>query len=71
MPKEISQLLTELEYAELRRCSPRTVQRERETGAGCTYLKIGRLIRYRDSDIARFLEEHVTHSTSEAGARRV
>lgn len=60
------ELLTQLEYANLRRCSERTVERERSSGTGCPYVKIGRAVRYRRRDILDFIEEHLRQSTSEA-----
>jgi len=35
-------LLTQPEYANFRRCSERTIERERASGTGCRYIKIGR-----------------------------
>jgi Helix-turn-helix domain len=58
-------LLTQDEYAALRRCSPRTIERERASGRGCRYIKIGRGIRYKLADVLTFIERHARHSTSE------
>jgi Helix-turn-helix domain len=51
--------LTTDEYAEIRRCGRRTIQRERETGRGCRYFQLGARVLYRRSDIERYIEEHV------------
>jgi hypothetical protein len=59
-------LLTGLEYARMRRCSVRTVERERSTGTGCRFIKIGRAVRYRRCDVLDFIERHTQQSTSEA-----
>jgi hypothetical protein len=59
-------LLTSREYAQLRRCSERTIERERSAGTGCPYVQISRAVRYRRGDIIEFLRQHVRHSTSEA-----
>ena len=59
-------LLTQLEYANLRRCSERTIERERASGTGCRYIKIGRSVRYRRTDVLDFIEAHARQSTSEA-----
>jgi hypothetical protein len=64
--RDFEELLTGAEYAELRRCSLRTVERERTSGAGCRFIKIGRSVRYRRCDVFDFLEQHVRQSTSEA-----
>jgi Helix-turn-helix domain len=52
-------LLTTAEYAEYRRCSPRTVERERETGKGCPYVRLGARVLYRRTDIQRYVEQNV------------
>lgn len=59
------QLITTDEYAAIRHCSPRTIERERAAGTGCRYIKIGRLVLYRVSDVEEFLNAHVRHNTSE------
>jgi hypothetical protein len=58
-------LLTQREYAGIRRCSPRTIERERASGTGCRHIKIGRAVRYRRRDILDFIERHIRQSTSE------
>jgi hypothetical protein len=65
-PLEI--LLTQREYAQIRRCSVRTVERERETGTGCKFIKIGRSVRYRRRDVLDHIEHHARQSTSEANS---
>ena len=59
-------LLTQREYASIRRCSERTIERERASGTGCRYIKIGRGVRYKHSDALDFIERHARQSTSEA-----
>jgi Helix-turn-helix domain len=59
-------LFTQSEYANLRRCSERTIERERASGAGCRYIKIGRSVRYKRADVLDFIEQHARLSTSEA-----
>ena len=49
--------------------SDRTLQRWRLEGVGPTYLKIGRLVRYRKSDLDNFLEQSTCTSTSMSQAR--
>ena len=58
-------LLTQGEYAKIRRCSERTIERERAAGNGCKFIKIGRAVRYRRRDILDFIERHARQSTSE------
>jgi hypothetical protein len=66
MDDRLAHLLTQREYAQIRRCSERTVERERATGTGCQFIKIGRSVRYRRRDVIDFIERHARKSTSEA-----
>lgn len=43
--------LTEHQLAERLQCSPETLRLHRRRGVGCPWLKIGRLVRYRASDV--------------------
>jgi hypothetical protein len=52
-------LVTPKEYAHYRRCSVRTLDRERAEGRGCPYLRLGGRILYRRADIERHLAENV------------
>src|SRR6476660_7714327 len=52
-------LLTEIEAAQLRGQSVRTLQAERLNGSGCPFVKLGRSVRYRRSDVLRFIESRV------------
>jgi hypothetical protein len=52
-------LLTPREFAKYRRCSLRTLDRERADGSGCPYVRLGARILYRRCDIERYLEGHV------------
>lgn len=61
----LDDLLTGREYAQTRRCSQRTIERERTDGTGCRFIKIGRTVRYRRCDILEFIERHARQSTSE------
>ena len=45
--------------------SVRTLQRWRMTGEGPAFTKIGKCVRYRTSDLDRFLEANLRSSTSE------
>jgi hypothetical protein len=67
---DLDELLTQGEYAKERKCSERTLERERATGTGCRFVKIGRAIRYRRRDILEFIEKHLRQSTSEAAKNR-
>ena len=44
-------------YARIRACSEKVVQRERQEGIGCKFIKInGKTVRYRMGDIFEFLQ---------------
>ena len=40
-------------------CKTPTMRKWRREGKGPAYLKIGRLVRYRERDLAEFLEQHL------------
>ena len=54
-----SDLMTPAEFARYRRCSPRTLDRERATGRGCPYVRLGVRILYRRADAERYIEQNV------------
>jgi predicted DNA-binding transcriptional regulator AlpA len=58
-------LLNQGQAAHLLGLSVRTLERHRVTGTGPHFIKLGRLVRYRKSDLARWIEERVLLSTSE------
>lgn len=60
-------LMTEKEAAERYGISVRTFQAWRVKGSGPSYCKIGRSVRYRQSDLNDFIKKCVTGSTSEHG----
>jgi hypothetical protein len=55
----MTDLLTPREYADYRRCSVRTLDRERAEGRGCPYVRLGGRILYRRADIDRHMEAQV------------
>ncbi|MBM3535851.1 MAG: hypothetical protein FJX60_22805 [Alphaproteobacteria bacterium] len=59
-------LFTKKEYAKLRRCSERVVEREQADGSGCKFVKLGRKVFFRLSDIRAHLASRLRQSTSEA-----
>jgi hypothetical protein len=61
------ELITPAEFARLRRCSLRTLDRERATGTGCPHVRLGARVLYRRADIERYIEEHVRgHESKDA-----
>ena len=65
------ELLTEVEAAQIRRQSVRTLQAERLRGDGCPFVKLGRSVRYRRRDVFEFITSNVRTSTSEIDSREV
>jgi hypothetical protein len=66
---QLDELLTEIEAAQLRRQSVRTLQAERLRGGGCPFVKLGRSVRYRRLDVLEFIEAKRRLSTSDDGRR--
>jgi hypothetical protein len=62
----LNDLLKQGDYAKIRNCSERTIERERAAGTGCRYIKIGRSVRYKQADVFDFIDRHARQSTSEA-----
>lgn len=62
-------LLTEHEVARRQGRSVRTLQNQRVLGGGIPYLKLGRSVRYRLSDVSAWEEARRYSSTSEEGHR--
>jgi excisionase family DNA binding protein len=58
-------LLTQREAARVLRLSERTLERLRVSGGGPTYVKAGRLVRYREGDLEAWIAARVVGSTSE------
>ncbi|WP_315701860.1 MULTISPECIES: helix-turn-helix domain-containing protein [unclassified Bradyrhizobium] len=63
-------LLTEIEAAQLRRQSVRTLQAERVRGGGCPFVKLGRSVRYRRADVLTFIAANLKASTSQVSAEQ-
>ena len=60
MPTEVSGFLLESELAQRWRLSVRTLQRWRRVGSGPVFLRLGRRVAYRLSDVERFETAHVS-----------
>jgi excisionase family DNA binding protein len=58
-------LLTQAEAAKLLRLSQRTMERLRLIGGGPLYVKCGRSVRYRETDLEEWIAARVVSSTSE------
>ncbi len=61
-------LYTEVLAAGILCLNVRTLRLWRERGSGPPYLKLGRALRYRHSDLTAWLDQQVRHSTSDSAA---
>ncbi|MFP9138551.1 helix-turn-helix transcriptional regulator [Devosia sp. XGJD_8] len=57
--------LTETQLADRQQRSIKTLQADRMKGGGIPFVKLGRTVRYRLSDIEAWEEDHLVRSTSE------
>lgn len=62
----MSELLTDLEAAEVVDLSPKTLRKYRVEGVGPKFLKIGRKVRYRREHLESWLESRTFSNTAEA-----
>ena len=62
-------LLTQRQAAEMLALSERTLERIRVTGSGPKFVRCGRSIRYRLSDVEAWIASRVVGSTSEQTAQ--
>jgi len=62
-------LLTQRQAAEMLALSERTLERFRVTGSGPKFVRCGRSIRYRLSDVEAWIASRVVGSTSEQTAQ--
>lgn len=60
-------LLTEDQLADRWQCSVKKLQNDRLTGRGPNYVKLGRSVRYRFSDVLAYEEANLRASTSDQG----
>jgi len=61
----MKKLLNEHEAAEILGCSCWKLQKDRRNGSPIPYRKIGRSVRYADSDILAYLEAQTFSNTSQ------
>jgi len=64
-------LLNETKAAQLLGCSIHKLQKDRRIGSPIPYIKVGRSVKYRLSDIEAYLEKQRFTSTSEYGGDNV
>jgi len=60
-------LLTQSDAAKLLRLSERTLERLRLQGGGPPFVKAGRSVRYRETDLEAWIDARVVSSTSAIG----
>lgn len=58
-------LYAEQQVSKVLRCEVRTLQAWRWRGSGPTFMKIGRLVRYRGDDVKAWMESRRKKSTSQ------
>jgi predicted DNA-binding transcriptional regulator AlpA len=61
----MDELLSQKEVAQKLRISERTLERHRLAGTGPRYARLGRLIRYRECDVADWVHDTLRTSTSQ------
>jgi excisionase family DNA binding protein len=59
-----SALFSQETVAAILNCSLATIERDRWVGSGIPFVKIGRLVRYRKTDIQAWLEKHPSYSST-------
>ena len=52
------ELLSEKEVAKIYKINVRTLQRERSMGTGMPYVKLVKRVRYKRSDIEKYIKHH-------------
>lgn len=57
--QQIDKMLTEQQVGQITGMSLAWFQMSRFKGTGIPYVKIGRSVRYRTSDVQRFIEDHM------------
>lgn len=62
------QLMTSRDLAERLGCTPAALERMRAERRGPSFLKIGALVRYSESDVEAWLETRRRSSTTDHGA---
>jgi excisionase family DNA binding protein len=58
-------LLSQKQAARVLGLSVRTLERYRVAGTGPRWARLGKLVRYRNSDLTEWVESNLRHSTSE------
>jgi excisionase family DNA binding protein len=58
-------LLNQKQAAQVLGISVRTLERHRVAGTGPRWARLGRLVRYRESDLVEWIERNLRSSTSE------
>ena len=67
----MEKLLTQKEVASQLGISERTLERHRITGTGPRWARLGRLVRYRVSDLEQWVEASLRTSTSDRNTRKL
>ncbi len=59
-------LFTQITVAHVRGCSLATMERDRWRGDGIPYIKIGRSVRYKKSDVLAWLDQYQPQASTSA-----
>jgi predicted DNA-binding transcriptional regulator AlpA len=59
-------LLNQRQAAKILGLSKRTLERHRQAGMGPRYAELGRLVRYRECDLAEWVQDSLRTSTSQS-----
>lgn len=59
MAEQVDRLLTQKEVVDWTGMSPAWFEMSRFKGTGIPYVKIGRAVRYRTSDVQKWINDHV------------
>ncbi len=66
---DLPMYLTPSAFAQLRGCSTKSLERERVSGVGAPFVKLGRKIAYRKASVLAWLEKQEVASVAEAKRR--
>lgn len=66
--RDLETLLNQRQAAAKLGLSVRTMERHRVAGTGPRYIRMGRLVRFRPSDLAAWVDASARNSTSDTGA---
>lgn len=63
-------LFNQIVIAHVRECSTATLERDRWAGGGIPFIKIGRAVKYRKSDVLAWLAQYQPQNSTSAGVTK-